>query len=191
MPVRLGFRGNPTWLRYGSHFSLCFGAVFGLLTFQVTRREYLAQHWPVAPGEVLAAEIKSRIGSPLQDIYWVKFTVLFDVPPEECRPREPWIFKGSGRTRCWTIFNTLEGSRASVYQAVRRHPAKSHAQFHYEPHGVGVRFAGEPLNAIYPWTKIVGTLAVFGLGFALARLGRWQADLRADAIPEAEAGQLR
>ena len=182
MRLRFGTRGNPTWLRYGSYFALCFGVVGGLWTLQLTRREYLTQHWPGAPGEVVAAEVKSRIGGAHDDIYWVKFTVLLDVPPEECRPHEPWIYEGSGRTRRRATFNTLEGSRASAYQLIERHHQKSRAQFFYEPHGVGVRFAGEPLTSVYPWAKIVGTFAVFGLAIALARLAqspniqRWQPD---------------
>lgn len=182
MGLRFGIRGNPTWLRYGSYFALCFGVVGGLWTLQLTRREYLAQHWPVAPGEVVAAEVKSRIGDAHADIYWVRFTVLFDVSPEECGPREPRIYEGSSKTRCRATFNTLEGSQASAYQLIERHHKKSRAQFHYEPHGVGVRFAGEPLASVYPWAKIVGVFAVFGLAIALARLAqspqiqRWQPD---------------
>lgn len=183
MPLRFGVRGNPTWLRYGSYFLLFFGIVAGLSTFQLTRREYLAQHWPVAPGEVVAAEIKSRIGGRHSDIYWVKFTVVFyDVSPEECRPREPIVFVGGGRPHCKATFNSLEGSQASAYQLKERHHKRSQVQFHYEPHGVGVRFAGEPATSIYPWPKIVATFAVFGFALALARLAqlpqiqRWQPD---------------
>ena len=182
-------RGNPTWLRYGSYFLLCFGIVWSVLTFRLTRQEYIAQHWPVATGEVLGAEIKSRLGGPQQDIYWVKFTVLFDVSPEECRPREPWIYKGSGRTRCWATFNTLEGSHASAYQAVKKHPKKSHSQFHYEPHGMGVRFAGEPAGSVYPWGKIAGALGIFGFAFVLKQHGRRLADLQ-DASGGADAREI-
>ena len=183
MAFRFGVRGNPTWLRYGSYFLLFFGFVAGLFTLQLTRGEYLAQHWPVAPGEVVAAEIKSRLGSGTKDIYWVKFiVVLYDVPPEECRPREPRVFENGGRTHCEATFNSLEGSQASAYQLKEKHHKKSQARFHYEPHGVGVRFAGEPLTSIYPWPRIVGVFAVFGLAFALARFAqmpqiqRWQPD---------------
>lgn len=106
--------------------------------------------------------------------------MLSYLPDEFCQPSHAELWKDCPFGAC--VLNTLEGSRASTYQLIERYRQKSHAQFHYEPHGLGVRFAGEPLTSVDPGAKVVGTFAVFGLAIVLARLAqspqiqRWQPD---------------
>jgi hypothetical protein len=171
------YGGNPTGLRYAAYFVLFIGTLFGLATLGIAYQEYRARDaWPIAWGEVLSSEEHSRVvrgsSGPNSTVYWIRFTVVFDPPLDRCRPGMLWITAG-GPTRCVGTFNTLEGSRMDAYQWTRRHPVQSHVQVHYEPHGTGVRFAGESVIDTYPWEKVFVIFVIFFVGFGLLRFARW------------------
>jgi hypothetical protein len=181
--------GNTTGLRYAAYFVFFIGALFGLATLQIAHQEYRARAaWPIASGEVLSSEEQSRVvkgsSGPNSTVYWIRFTVVFDPPLDQCRPGMLWITAG-GPTRCVGTFNTLEGSRMDAYQWTRRHPVQSHAQVHYEPHGTGVRFAGESVIDSYPWEKVFVTFVIFFVGFGLLRFARW---LEENGVESSAAG---
>lgn len=170
------YTGNPTGLRYAAYFVFFIGTLFGLATLRIAHHEYRAQDaWPVAWGEVLSSEEQSRTvrgsSGPPSTVYWMKFTVVFDPPLDQCGPGMLWIMTG-GPTRCIGTFNTLEGSREDAYQWTRRHPVRSRAQVHYEPHGAGVRFAAESIVDTYPWKNIFVTFVISFVGFGLLRFAR-------------------
>jgi hypothetical protein len=170
------YSGNPRWLRYAAYFVFFIGTLFGLVTLRIAHQEYRAQDtWPIASGEVLSSKEQSRVvrtsRGPNSTVYWIRFTVVFDPPLGQCGPGMLWIMTG-GPTRCVGTFNTLEGSRTDAYDWSRRHPVRSEVQVHYEPHGSGVRFAGESVADTYPWKKVFVTFVIFFAGFGLLRFAR-------------------
>ena len=174
-------------MRYAAYFVLFIGTLFGWVTLRIAHQEYRAQHdWPVAPGEVEASEEQSRVDTDSHNnrstLYWTQFRVLFDPPPGECGAGMLWGRIG-GPTRCIGVFNTPEGSREDAYHWTRRHPVGSHVQVHYEPHGRGVRFAGESIADTYPWKKILVTFVIFFAGSGLLRLARSMEENRVESSP--------
>jgi hypothetical protein len=183
------YSGSPKGLRYAAYFVFFIGTLFGLVTLRIAHQEYRAQDtWPIASGEVLSSEEQSRVvrgsSGPNSTVYWMRFTVVFDPPLDQCRPGMLWIMAG-GPTRCVGTFNTLEGSRMDAYEWTRRHPVRSSVQVHYEPHGTGVRFAGESISNTYPWKNVFVTFAIFFVGFGLLRFARWVEDNGVETSPAA------
>lgn len=157
-------------MRFAAYFVFVVAVLFGSVTLSAVRREYLAQRWPVVSGEIVSSQERSqRLSKSTQ--YWVRYEVTLDLPAEECPPRQVYIMIG-GPTTCHAAFSTLEGSQANAGQWLRRHSAGSHAQFHYEPHGPGVRFAGESIGNIYPWSKILVTIVLFAVGLVFLSLAQ-------------------
>jgi hypothetical protein len=164
-------RGSISGLRLGGCFLLFIGILVGLVTLRTVYREYVAQQWPITSGEVIWAEPKSRSLSR-STAYWTEYTVRLNLTEEQCGPRDAWVLTTTGITECVGTFKTLEGSSAEAYGWIRRHAKGSQAQFHYEPHGSGVRFAGESAADIYPWTKIFVVFAMCAVGFTLLQVAQ-------------------
>ena len=82
-------------------------------------------------------------------------------------------------------------SNADAYGWIRRHAKYSHAQCHYEPRGSGVRFAGESVADIYPWTKIFAAFAICAVGFTLLQVAqRAEAKLAEPGIQQTTEVQI-
>src|SRR6476646_246499 len=83
-------RGNASQFRFAGYFAWFIAALLGINAFTITLREYIAQHrWPVASGQVSLAEEKSRrnpSSSSMSTVYFIRFTVEFDPPLEQCGP---------------------------------------------------------------------------------------------------------
>jgi len=182
-------RGNVSGLRLGGYFSMFIGFLVGLMILGTVHREYVAQRWPIASGEIIAAEEKSRTLSR-STVYWTEYTVRLNLTEEQCGSRDVWVSTATGAKECVETFKTLEGSSADSNGWIRRHAKYSQAQFHYEPHGSGVRFAGESVADIYPWTKIFASLAICAVGFTLLQVAqRAEANLAESGIQQTTEGQ--
>jgi hypothetical protein len=179
-------RGNASQLRLAGYFAWFIAAVLGINAFTITLQEYIAQHrWPVASGQVSLAEEKSRrnpSSSSRSTVYFIRFTVEFDPPLEQCGPGMLLTIVG-GPTRCMGTFDTLEGSQEDAYAWKSRHWPGSPVRVHYQPYGQGLRFADESIGNIYPWKKIFVTFVIFLVGFGFVRLARRQAELTPDSPP--------
>jgi len=111
------FRGCHRALLCGI-FRWLVAAVFGFHALRIVREEYIAPHrWPVASGEVISAEEKSRRypgTSSSSTGYFTRFTVEFDPPLD---PRAPGMLLTivGGPTRGTGALDTLEGSSDSAY----------------------------------------------------------------------------
>jgi hypothetical protein len=77
-------QGNATGLRLGGYFALFIGVICGVVILRTVHREYVAQRWPLASGEIIAAEEKSRTLSHSTD-YWAEYTVRLNLTHEQCR----------------------------------------------------------------------------------------------------------
>jgi hypothetical protein len=182
-------RGNVSGLRLAGYFSLFIGFLVALMILGTMHREYVAQRWPIASGEIIWAEPKSRTLSH-STVYWTEYTVRLNLTEEQCGPRDLWVNTATGAKECVGTFKTLEGSNADANGWIRRHAKYSHAQFHYEPHGSGVRFAGESVADIYPWTKIFAAFAICAVGFTLLQVAqRAEANLAEPGIQQTREGQ--
>jgi hypothetical protein len=171
MPSMTINRGNFCGLRLAGYFSLFIGLLGGLVILGTVHREYVAQRWPIASGEIIWAEPKSRTRSH-STVYWTEYTVRLSSTQEQCGPRDFWVVTTTGAKECIGTFKTLEASSRDAYGWIRRHGKGAQAQFHCEPHGYGIRFAGESAADIYPWTKISVAFAIFMVGFTLLRVAQ-------------------
>jgi hypothetical protein len=179
-------RGNTSPLRYAGYFAWFIAVVVGINAFTIALQEYIAQHrWPVAPGQVSLAEEKSRTNpgtSGSSTVYFIRFTVEFDPPLDQCGPGMLLTIVG-GPTRCMGTFDTLEGSHEDAYAWKSRHWPGTQARVHYQPYGDGLRFADEAIGNIYPWKKIFVSFVIFLVGFGIVRIARRQAELAPDSPP--------
>jgi hypothetical protein len=173
----------------GGYFLLFIGFLVGLMILGTVHREYVAQRWPIASGEIIAAEEKSRTLS-LSTVYWTEYTVRLNLTEEQCGPRDVWVNTATDAKECVGTFKTLEGSSTDANGWIRRHAKYSRAQFHYELHGSGVRFAGESVADIYPWTKIFAAFAICAVGFTLLQVAqRAEANLAEPGMQQTTDGQ--
>jgi hypothetical protein len=151
-------RGRTRFWRGAMRFFLWLG-VLGCVSVGVSVfREFYARHsWPVAQGEVVAADIKaSEGGTGRQHFrnYHVEYQVRFAVPTNECL---------TGATSsdeleylpCWGIVRTRNtGSSSTAADWLIRHRFNSAVGILHDPNGPGVKIADESPWLVYPWTEI-------------------------------------
>lgn len=179
--IQSGGLGN---LRFAGYFAWFIGAIVAAHFVFVFIEEYNAQHrWPIAAGQVTSWEEKSRrntgaSSSPTQ--YFMRFTVQFDPPLDQCAPGAlvSWV---GGPTRCEGSLDTPEGSREAAYRWLERHPSGSPVRVHYQPFGMGLRFADESIANIYPWRELFIALVTFLVGLGIVSFARQQQKLQTDS----------
>src|SRR5438034_8663849 len=82
-------RRSTRFLRGVARLFLAFGVLGCLSVFVSVLSEFHARHsWPVAQGEITAADVQSNKGRPgnatRYTSYWVEYQVRFAIPVEQC-----------------------------------------------------------------------------------------------------------
>lgn len=151
-------RGRTRFLRGVGRFFLWVG-VLGCLSVGVSVfSEFHARHsWPVAQGELLAADVKSSEGGAGRQHYtnyYVEYQVRFGVPAHECLTgttssdeREP--------LPCWGIVRTRNtGSSSTANDWLMQHRFNSAVGILHDPNGPSIKIVGESPWLVYPWREI-------------------------------------
>jgi len=162
-------RARTRFLRGVVLLFLVFGALGCLSVGASVFSEFYARHsWPVAQGQVTAAEVKSNKGRPgnitRQTNYWVEYEVRFAVPARQCLTgtisaddRDP--------LPCWGIVRTRSIESAATANAwLSHHRINSAVGILHDLHGPNVKFVDESPWLVYPWKGILimsGWMAFF------------------------------
>jgi hypothetical protein len=153
-------RARTRFLRGVVLLFLVFGALGCLSVAASVFSEFYALHsWPVAQGQVTAAEVKSNKGRPgnltRQTNYWVEYEVRFAVPAGQCLTgtmsaddRDP--------LPCWGIVRTRSTESAATANAwLSHHRLNSAVGILHDPHGPSVQIVGESPWLVYSWKGIL------------------------------------
>jgi hypothetical protein len=152
-------RGRARFLRGVILPFLFFGVVGCLSVGTKVWLEFHARHsWPIAPGQMTAATVKTFTGPSTRDHvyhYYVEYEVRFAVPVEQCRTgttfvseRDPVACVGTARTR-----TTNSGALANAW--LERYLPNASIEVLHDPNGPGVKIVGEPASIVYPVREIV------------------------------------
>ena len=152
-------RGRTKFLRGAILLFLFFGTIGCLMVIVRVFSEFHARHsWPVAPGHLMAATVKSYQGpstSDHVDHYYVEYEVRFAVPVEQCltgttfvSDREPPACVGTVRTRS-------TNSQALANTWLERYYPNSRVDVLHDPNGPGVKIAGQSASLVYPIREMV------------------------------------
>ena len=157
-------------VRIVAWFLLFWGSVIGIYVAKVIGFDlYVRTHWQVVEGAVIQYEEKSaQLGSirSRRPTYWVEFEVEFDPKGWGCNTGMSWAVPmhfpciGVVRSPGSQLWNVAGGWR-------HRHPVNSEAKFYYDPATGRLRFAGESILDLYPWTAIVAFAFSTGISFVL------------------------
>lgn len=131
---------------------------------------HVRSNWHMVEGAVIKYEEKSaQLGSirSRQTTHWVEFEVEFDPKGWGCNTGMSWAvampFPCIGEVRS-PGFQSWDVARSWS----NRHPVNSTAKLYYDPATGRLRFAGESILDLYPWTAIVAF--VLGVLFSLGLL---------------------
>jgi hypothetical protein len=160
-------RGRTRFLRGAVRFFLGVG-VLGCLSVGVSVfLEFYARYsWPVAQGEVVAADVKaSEGGTGRQHFrnYYVEYQVRFAVPANECLTGTTSSDQQE-HLPCWGIVrtrNTRSSSTAADW--LMRQRFNSAVGILHDPNGPGLKIADESPWLVYPWTEIFTMFIWMGL----------------------------
>jgi hypothetical protein len=171
MPNRL----RTQQVRIVAWFLLFWSSVIGIYVARVIGFDlYVRTHWHVVDGAVIKYEEKSaQLGSirSRRLTYWVEFEVEFDPKESSCNTGMSWAVPMP--FPC--IGKALSPGSQSLDAAANwqhRHPVNSRAKFYYDPATGRLRFAGESILDLYPWTAIVGFALGTGIAFVLLYASR-------------------
>jgi hypothetical protein len=163
MPNRL----RTQQVRIVGWFLLFWSSAIGIYVAKVIGFDlYVRTHWHIVEGAVIKYEEKSaQLGSirSRQTTHWLEFEVEFDPKEWGCNTGMSWTvpkpFSCIGEVRS-------PGSQSwGVAQSWGyRHPVNSTAKLYYDPATGRLRFAGESILHLYPWTAI----AAFFLGAGIS-----------------------
>jgi hypothetical protein len=157
-------------VRIVAWFLLFWSSGFGIHVARVIGFDlYVRTHWHVVDGDVIKYEEKSaQLGSirSRRPTYWVEFEVEFDPKEWGCNTGMSWAVP----MRFPCLGKVLSpGSQSSDVAAgwCHRHPVSSGAKFYYDPATGRLRFVGESIVDLYPWTEIVAFVLGTGISFVL------------------------
>jgi len=104
-------------------------------------------------------------------VYWAEFLVILDLPADKCpgqmRPLEDRQAQCVG-----TVKTPAVTSRQGAVEWFSRHPRDSRIVVHYDLQSASIVFAGESIFHIYPWRKILLTIALLVLAIIMVAIGR-------------------
>lgn len=182
----------------GGYICLVLGIFWALGRQPRPSEQFRANHgWPVASAVVKSLSQRSRMDVERKHkssvpVYGMEFTVLLDLPLEQCPPPMRTTFRGVAG--CFGTYNTVwTDSAKENWEWGSRHPVLSTVQVHYDPTGKSgsvVFFAGEPWADAYPWREyIFGLFMVFMsfLCFLAARSATAKAEMGESGFPEERA----
>jgi hypothetical protein len=157
-------------VRIVAGFLLFCGSVTGIYVARVIGFDiYVRTHWQLVDGAVIKYEEKSaQLGSirSRHPTYWVEFEVEFDPKGWGCNTGMSWAVPipfpcvGAVRSPGSQLWNVAGGWG-------HRHPVNSRAKFYYDPATGRLRFAGESILDLYPWTAILAFAFSTGISFVL------------------------
>jgi hypothetical protein len=151
-------RGRTRFLRGAIRFFLAVG-VLGCLSvgFSVFLEFHARHSWPVARGEVVAADVKASEGGTGRQhfkSYYVEYQVRFAVPANECLTGTTSSDQQE-HLPCWGIVrtrNTRSSSTAADW--LMRQRFNSAVGILHDPNGPSVKIADESSWLVYPWAEI-------------------------------------
>jgi hypothetical protein len=160
-------RGRTRFLLGAIRFFLGVG-VLGCLSVGVTVfLEFYARYsWPIAQGEVVAADVKASEGGTGRQHsrnYYVEYQVRFAVPANECLTGTTSSDQQE-HLPCWGIVrtrNTRSSSTAADW--LMRQRFNSAVGILHDPNGPGLKIADESPWLVYPWTEIFTMFIWMGL----------------------------
>jgi hypothetical protein len=181
-------RGSTRFLRGVTRLFLAFGVLGCLSVFVSVLSEFHARHsWPVAQGEITAADVQSNKGRPgnatRYTSYWVEYQVRFAVPVEQCLTGTISADQ-QDPLPCWGIVRTRStDSSATANDWLSRRPLSSAVGILHDPNGPDVKITGESSWLVYPWK---GIFSMSGwMAFSLTFLNITQRRLRyLETLPE-------
>jgi hypothetical protein len=156
-------RGKTRFLRGVIRFFLVVGVILCLSVGIKIFAEFHARHsWLITQGEILAAHLnKFYAGSGRQHYpnYYVEYEVRFAVPVNECLTGTI-SSNALEHFPCWgTVRTRNTSSELTANDWLMRYPLNSSVRILHDPHGSGVKIAGESPWLAYPWTEISVTFA--------------------------------
>jgi hypothetical protein len=156
-------RGKTRFLRGAIRFFLAVGVILCLSVGMKIFAEFHARHsWLITPGEVLAAHLNKFYGGSGRQHYpnyYVEYEVRFAVPVNECLTGTI-SSDALEHFPCWGIVRTRNiASSLTADDWLTRYPLNSSVRILHDPHGPGVKIAGESPWFAYPWTEISVTFA--------------------------------
>lgn len=168
-------RSRTQQIRIVAWFLLFWSSAIGIYVAKVVGFDlYARTHWHMVDGAVIKYEEKSaQVGSirSRDATHWVEFEVEFDPKGWGCNTGMSWAvpmpFSCIGKvrspgSRSWDV------ARSWGY----RHPVNSTAKLYYEPATGRLRFAGESILDLYPWTAIAAFVLGTGSAFVLLYASR-------------------
>lgn len=172
--------GRTRFVRGVIRFFLLIGIILCLSVGMKVFAEFHArQSWLSAEGEVLAAHEKFVYGGSARQHYpnyYVEYEVRFAVPVNECLTGTI-SSDALEHFPCWgTVRTRTTGSASTANDWLTRYRLNSSVRILHDPHGPGVKIAGESPWLVYPWTEIFVTFA--WMAFFLAFLNITQRRLR-------------
>jgi hypothetical protein len=147
-------RGSAKFLRRAILLFLLIGAIGCLFLVARVLSEFHARHsWPVAPGRVTAATLKSYRGPSIRDHvdhYFVEYEVSFAVPTEQCLTGTTFVIDREPPACVGTVRTRTTNSAALANTWLERHSPNSSVDVLHDPNGPGVKIVGEPASLVYP-----------------------------------------
>lgn len=116
---------------------------------------YARRTWPVARGEVVAANVKTggNFGRQQHTNYYVEYKVRFGVSIEQCFTST--ISDGREPFPCWGIVRTRRtGSSKTANDWLMRHRVNSSVEILHDTDGPNVKIVGESPWLVYPVREI-------------------------------------
>lgn len=162
-------------MRMVAWFLLFWSSAIGIYVASVIGFDlYVRAHWHMVDGAVIKFDEKSALLGSVRSrrpTYWEEFEVEFDPKEWGCNTDSNWAvpmrFQCTGQVRS-PGSQSLDVARNWGY----RHPAGSPAKFYYDPVSGRLRFAGESILNLYPWTAIVALALGYGISFFLLYTSR-------------------
>ena len=151
-------RGRTRFLRGAILLFLFVGTMVCLVLVVRVLSEFHARHsWPIAPGHLTAATVKSYRGPSIRDHvdhYFVEYEVRFAVPVDQCLTGATFVGDQKPMACVGTVRTRSTNSQTLANTWLERYPPNSRVEVLHDPNGPGVKLVGESASLIYPVREI-------------------------------------
>jgi hypothetical protein len=172
--------------RLAGFFLLFIALLSSVNWLMIIREDYVMEHeWPETSGRVYSMSEESRVVNPASSrlrrywVYWAEFLVILDLPADKC-PGEMVPFEDQHPQCVGTVKTPEVRSRQGAVEWFSRHSRGSKVMVHYDPQSASMVFGGESIFHIYPWRKILLTIALLVPAIIMLAVGRRAAASGAD-----------
>jgi hypothetical protein len=149
-------RERARFLRGVVRILLCVGVLGGFFVGASVLSEIHARlTWPVAHGEVVAANVKTggNFGRQQHTNYYVEYEIRYGVPVDQCLTGT--LADEGGPLACRGIVRTRRtGSSKTANDWRMRHGLNSSVEILHDPNGPSVKIVGESSWLVYPVREI-------------------------------------